>query len=80
LPPSRGLDAVVGVAHHVGVIQPYGLLDLPFVYVTRMLTEFQWIDDIQNHLDYCGINYYGQVRRELQIGFVYHYAFVCLKA
>lgn len=55
------MKAVVGVAHHVGVIQPYGLLDLPIVYITRFVTEFQWIDAIQDYLDYCGINYYGQV-------------------
>lgn len=54
------VKAVVGVAHHVGVIQPYGLLDLPIVYVTRFFTEFHWIDAIQDYLDYCGINYYGQ--------------------
>ncbi|KAL2644809.1 hypothetical protein R1flu_012396 [Riccia fluitans] len=52
--------AVVGVAHHVGVIKPYGLLDVPVVLFSRWLTEFQWIDDIQDHLDFCGINYYGQ--------------------
>lgn len=58
----RSVKAVVGVAHHVGMIQPYGLLDLPIVYITRFLTEFHWIDAIQEYLDYCGINYYGQVR------------------
>ncbi|KAH8943633.1 hypothetical protein BDL97_13G063200 [Sphagnum fallax] len=54
------VKAVVGVAHHVGVIQPYGLLDLPIIYAARLLTEFHWIDDIQDHLDFCGINYYGK--------------------
>lgn len=58
----RSQEVYVGVAHHVGVIQPYGLLDLPIVYITRLLTEFHWIDAIQDHLDYCGINYYGQVK------------------
>lgn len=53
-------NAVVGVAHHVGVINPYGLLDIPVVLASRWLTEFQWIDEIQYHLDFCGINYYGQ--------------------
>lgn len=53
-------NVYVGVAHHVGVINPYGLLDIPVVLVSRWLTEFQWIDDIQYHLDFCGINYYGQ--------------------
>lgn len=58
---GREVKAVVGVAHHVGVIQPYGLLDLPIIYAARLLTEFHWIDDIQDHLDFCGINYYGNV-------------------
>ncbi|CAM6124246.1 unnamed protein product [Calypogeia fissa] len=53
-------NGLVGVAHHVGVINPYGLLDIPIVLVFRRVTEFQWIDDIQYHLDFCGINYYGQ--------------------
>lgn len=52
--------AVVGVAHHVGVIKPYGILDIPVVVFSRWLTEFKWIDDIHKHLDFCGINYYGQ--------------------
>ncbi|KAJ7533177.1 hypothetical protein O6H91_13G036400 [Diphasiastrum complanatum] len=52
--------SMVGVAHHVGVIKPYGFLDIPIALSTKWLTEFQWIDQIQNHLDFCGINYYGQ--------------------
>ncbi|KAJ7532644.1 hypothetical protein O6H91_13G013000 [Diphasiastrum complanatum] len=53
---------MVGVAHHVGVIKPYGFLDIPIALSTKWLTEFQWIDQIQNHLEFCGINYYGQVK------------------
>lgn len=51
---------MVGVAHHVGVISPYGLLDVPIVLASRWLTQFHWIDRILNHLDFCGLNYYGQ--------------------
>lgn len=53
-------SAPVGVAHHVGIIRPYGLLDAPLVLFARWLTQFQWIDRIRNHLDFCGLNYYGQ--------------------
>eukprot|EP00850_Spirogloea_muscicola_P023851 SM000396S15195 [mRNA] locus=s396:28666:31326:+ [translate_table: standard] len=50
----------VGVAHNVGVLRPYGLLDAPAVAFSRWMTLFPWIDHIQDHLDFCGLNYYGQ--------------------
>ena len=57
----RLVKVVVRVAHRVEMIHPYGLLDLPIVYITRSLTKFRWIDAIQEYLDCCRINYYGQV-------------------
>ncbi|XP_024540094.1 beta-glucosidase-like SFR2, chloroplastic isoform X1 [Selaginella moellendorffii] len=57
---ERNPKAVVGVAHHVGVIKPYGFLDIPASLLSKWLTQFHWIDLIQDHLDFCGINYYGQ--------------------
>ncbi|KAI5081433.1 hypothetical protein GOP47_0004616 [Adiantum capillus-veneris] len=53
-------DAPVGVAHHVGVIRPYSVLDVPIVLMARWLTQYHWIDHIRDHLDFCGLNYYGQ--------------------
>ncbi|KAH7315285.1 hypothetical protein KP509_21G042900 [Ceratopteris richardii] len=53
-------DSPVGVAHHVGVIRPYSLMDVPLVIVARWLMQYSWIDLIQEHLDFCGLNFYGQ--------------------
>lgn len=57
---SKEDTSPVGVAHHVGIIKPYGLLDVPIVLIARWLTLYHWIDHIKNHLDFCGLNYYGQ--------------------
>ena len=62
---TRGLwcrsNVPVGVAHNVGVQRPFGLLDAPLVALTNYLSAFAWTDAIQNHLDFLGLNYYGQV-------------------
>eukprot|EP00249_Psilotum_nudum_P018963 c27039_g2_i1 orf=213-1979(-) len=52
--------AFVGIAHNVGVIKPFGLLDVPVALASRWLMNFHWIDHIYGHLDFCGLNYYGQ--------------------
>ena len=51
----------MGVAHNVGVQRPFGLLDAPLVALTNYLSAFAWTDAIQDHLDFMGLNYYGQV-------------------
>ncbi|KAL6532517.1 Beta-glucosidase-like sfr2, chloroplastic [Orobanche gracilis] len=53
-------SAIVGVAHHVSFMRPYGLFDIAAVSVANSLTLFPFMDSISAKLDYIGINYYGQ--------------------
>ncbi|XP_059631981.1 beta-glucosidase-like SFR2, chloroplastic [Cornus florida] len=57
---SSTLSKVVGVAHHVSFMRPYGLFDIAAVSVANSLTLFPYLDSISDKLDYIGINYYGQ--------------------
>lgn len=57
---------LVGVAHHVSFMRPYGLFDIGAVTISNSLTMFSYIDSICEKLDFIGINYYGQVR-ELRV-------------
>ncbi|PIN18105.1 Beta-glucosidase, lactase phlorizinhydrolase [Handroanthus impetiginosus] len=52
--------AVVGVAHHVSFMRPYGLFDITAVSVANSLTLYPFMDSISDKMDYIGINYYGQ--------------------
>ncbi|XP_068663742.1 beta-glucosidase-like SFR2, chloroplastic [Aristolochia californica] len=52
--------AVVGVAHHVSFMRPYGLFDIAAVTLANSLTLFPYLDAICGKLDFIGINYYGQ--------------------
>ena len=58
---SNPLNSIVGVAHHVPFMRPYGLFDIAAVSLANSLTLFPYIDEISEKLDYIGINYYGQV-------------------
>ncbi|XP_031397877.1 beta-glucosidase-like SFR2, chloroplastic isoform X1 [Punica granatum] len=51
---------VVGVAHHVAFMRPYGLFDVAAVSFANALTVFPFVDVICEKLDFIGINYYGQ--------------------
>ncbi|XP_010276481.1 PREDICTED: beta-glucosidase-like SFR2, chloroplastic isoform X2 [Nelumbo nucifera] len=51
---------IVGVAHHVSFMRPYGLFDVAAVSIANSLTLFPFIDSICDKLDFIGINYYGQ--------------------
>ncbi|CAF1937231.1 unnamed protein product [Brassica napus] len=51
---------LVGVAHHVSFMRPYGLFDVGSVTFSNSLTMFSYIDSICEKLDFIGINYYGQ--------------------
>ncbi|CAI9118917.1 OLC1v1020544C1 [Oldenlandia corymbosa var. corymbosa] len=51
---------LVGIAHHVSFMRPYGLFDIPAVKLTSSLTLFPFLDNVCHKLDYIGINYYGQ--------------------
>ncbi|CAN6926732.1 unnamed protein product [Brassica oleracea] len=51
---------LVGIAHHVSFIRPYGLFDTGAVTISNSLTVYPYIDSISKKLDFIGINYYGQ--------------------
>ncbi|KAK6913649.1 Glycoside hydrolase family 1 [Dillenia turbinata] len=57
---SKSSKPVVGVAHHVSFMRPYGLFDVAAVSLANSLTLFPYVDSISDKLDYIGINYYGQ--------------------
>ncbi|EEF43139.1 hydrolase, hydrolyzing O-glycosyl compounds, putative [Ricinus communis] len=52
--------SIVGVAHHVSFMRPYGIFDVAAVSLANSLTLFPYVDSISDKLDYIGINYYGQ--------------------
>nr|QJC44977.1 beta glucosidase 14 [Stevia rebaudiana] len=54
------LNPIVGVAHHVSFMRPYGLFDVAAVSVSNSLTLFPFLDEISHKMDFIGINYYGQ--------------------
>ncbi|KAM3707973.1 hypothetical protein ACJW30_02G065200 [Castanea mollissima] len=53
-------NPIVGVAHHVSFMRPYGLFDVAAVTLANSLTIFPYVDSISDKLDFIGINYYGQ--------------------
>ncbi|PHT94129.1 Beta-glucosidase-like SFR2, chloroplastic [Capsicum annuum] len=57
---SKPSSAVVGVAHHVSFMHPYGLFDVAAVSVANSMTLLPFLDSISDKMDYIGINYYGQ--------------------
>ncbi|XP_023765711.1 beta-glucosidase-like SFR2, chloroplastic isoform X1 [Lactuca sativa] len=54
------LNPIVGVAHHVSFMRPYGLFDVAAVSIANSMSLFPFLDDISEKLDFIGINYYGQ--------------------
>lgn len=54
------VKAIVGIAHHVSFMRPYGLFDIAAVTLANSLTLFPYVDSVCNKLDFIGINYYGQ--------------------
>lgn len=58
---STSSKPLVGVAHHVSFMRPYGLFDVPSVLLANSMTVFPYVDSISDKLDFIGINYYGQV-------------------
>ncbi|XP_050372293.1 galactolipid galactosyltransferase SFR2, chloroplastic [Argentina anserina] len=57
---STSSKPLVGVAHHVSFMRPYGLFDVPSVLLANSMTVFPYVDSISDKLDFIGINYYGQ--------------------
>ncbi|KAH7573337.1 hypothetical protein ACOSP7_006946 [Xanthoceras sorbifolium] len=51
---------IVGIAHHVSFMRPYGLFDIAAVSLANSLTIFPYVDSVSDKLDFIGINYYGQ--------------------
>ncbi|KAI3884614.1 hypothetical protein MKW92_014861 [Papaver armeniacum] len=51
---------MVGVAHHVSFMRPYGLFDIAAVSVASSMTLYPFVDSVSDKLDFIGINYYGQ--------------------
>ncbi|KAI3687025.1 hypothetical protein L1987_80715 [Smallanthus sonchifolius] len=54
------LNPIVGVAHHVSFMRPYGLFDVAAVSLANSLSLFPFMDNISHKMDFIGINYYGQ--------------------
>ncbi|PWA80617.1 hypothetical protein CTI12_AA195860 [Artemisia annua] len=59
------LKPIVGVAHHVSFMRPYGLFDVAAVSLANSMSLFPFLDDIAEKMDFIGINYYGQGVRVL---------------
>lgn len=57
---STSPNPIVGVAHHVSFMRPYGLFDIAAVTFANSLTLFPFLDNISEKMDFIGINYYGQ--------------------
>lgn len=58
---SNSSNQIVGVAHHVSFMRPYGLFDIAAVSLANSLSLFPFIDEISKKMDFIGVNYYGQV-------------------
>ncbi|KAK0608458.1 hypothetical protein LWI29_030985 [Acer saccharum] len=57
---STSSKPIVGIAHHVSFMRPYGLFDVAAVTLANSLTIFPYVDSVSDKLDFIGINYYGQ--------------------
>ncbi|CAI5985212.1 unnamed protein product [Closterium sp. NIES-65] len=57
---KKGSTAPVGVAANTAFMTPYSALDVVVPLYIDWMTLFPWVDHIQHHLDFCGLNYYGQ--------------------
>ncbi|MCL7033376.1 hypothetical protein MKW94_001353, partial [Papaver nudicaule] len=57
---STSSKEMVGVAHHVSFMRPYGLFDIAAVSVASSMTLYPFVDSVPDKLDFIGINYYGQ--------------------
>ncbi|CAI5525016.1 unnamed protein product [Closterium sp. Naga37s-1] len=57
---KKGSAAPVGVAANTAFMTPFSALDVIVPLYIDWMTLFPWVDHIQHHLDFCGLNYYGQ--------------------
>uniref|UniRef100_A0A803MNC3 Beta-glucosidase-like SFR2, chloroplastic n=1 Tax=Chenopodium quinoa TaxID=63459 RepID=A0A803MNC3_CHEQI len=57
---SKLSKPLVGVAHHVSFMRPYGLFDVAAVTLANSMTLYPFMDSISEKMDYIGLNYYGQ--------------------
>jgi beta-glucosidase/6-phospho-beta-glucosidase/beta-galactosidase len=51
--------APVGIAHHMGLHQGRGFFNHWFSKLSDYLAHWQFLDRIEHHMDFFGINYYG---------------------
>lgn len=56
----EGSSTPVGVAHNVAWQVPFSLIDAPLMLYSNYFLLYSWTDQIQDHLDFLGLNYYGQ--------------------
>ncbi|CAI5457417.1 unnamed protein product [Closterium sp. Yama58-4] len=57
---KKGSAAPVGIAANTAFMTPFSALDVVVPLYIDWMTLFPWVDHIQHHLDFCGLNYYGQ--------------------
>ncbi|GJP50633.1 hypothetical protein CLOM_g9775 [Closterium sp. NIES-68] len=57
---KKGSRAPVGIAANTAFMTPFSALDVVVPLYIDWMTLFPWVDHIQHHLDFCGLNYYGQ--------------------
>lgn len=50
----------------MAILTPYSALDLFATAIQDHFFLFPWIDKVAPHLDFCGLNYYGQVGASAQ--------------
>uniref|UniRef100_A0A803MNC0 Beta-glucosidase-like SFR2, chloroplastic n=1 Tax=Chenopodium quinoa TaxID=63459 RepID=A0A803MNC0_CHEQI len=70
---SKLSKPLVGVAHHVSFMRPYGLFDVAAVTLANSMTLYPFMDSISEKMDYIGLNYYGQFHeryKHLNIPFI----------
>eukprot|EP00475_Leptophrys_vorax_P013649 TRINITY_DN20018_c0_g1_i1.p1 TRINITY_DN20018_c0_g1~~TRINITY_DN20018_c0_g1_i1.p1 ORF type:complete len:645 (-),score=-1.66 TRINITY_DN20018_c0_g1_i1:133-2034(-) len=57
---KKGSAAPIGVAANTAFMTPFSAVDAIAPLYIDWMTLFPWLDAIQDHLDFCGLNYYGQ--------------------
>jgi len=53
------LDTKVGIAHNVGWHKANSAWDLPGLYFSKNMLNYNFMDLVINHIDFIGLNYYG---------------------
>ncbi|XRB05444.1 galactolipid galactosyltransferase [Pycnococcus provasolii] len=56
----KDANTMVGAAHHIGVLTPNGPADVVPAAWSHFMFTFYFPDLIASHVDFLGVNYYGQ--------------------